>query len=178
MKKFILLFLGAFLILGCSSIKISYDYDNQSDFSKFKTYSYSEDALKLPIQELDRDRLIRAIDKEMTAKGFTKSEQADVWIDLAINTATKRTATATNVSPGYYGRPWRYGYGTGFSTTQIDVNEYVEGTLFINMVDASTEKIVWQGRGTKTLSENNSPQKREAAINEAVNKIFTKYPPK
>lgn len=87
-------------------------------------------------------------------------------------------ATATSTGPGYYGDPWRYGYGGGFSTTQINYNEYIEGTLFINMVDKTTEKIVWQGRGTKTLDESAEADKREKNINYAVKQIFTKYPPK
>ena len=80
--------------------------------------------------------------------------------------------------PGYgYGGPWRYGYAGGFSTTQINYNEYIEGTLFVNIVDKSVEKIVWQGRATKTLDENADADKRESNINAAVKQIFTKYPP-
>ena len=46
------------------------------------------------------------------------------------------------------------------------------------MVDNSSQKIVWQGRGTKTLVENASPEKREANINNGVAEIFTKFPVK
>ena len=76
---------------------------------------------------------------------------------------------------GAYG-PYRYGFSPGFSTTTIDVNTYVEGTLFINMIDRQMEKIVWQGRGTKTLDEHASAEKREGNINKAVQYIFQKYP--
>jgi hypothetical protein len=76
---------------------------------------------------------------------------------------------------GYYGR---YGYGGGFGTTQINYNTYMDGTLFINVVDKTSEKIVWQGRGTKTIDENASPEKREKNINYAVKSIYYKYPVK
>jgi uncharacterized protein DUF4136 len=50
--------------------------------------------------------------------------------------------------------------------------------LFINFVDKGTEKIVWQGRGTKTLNETASPEKREANIKNGVSLIYQKFPVK
>ncbi len=176
MKKLITIGLLASM-MACSTTKVSYDYDKQADFSQYQTYSYSEAATDLPIQELNQARLLRAIDQEMTARGFTKSESPDVLVDLHVRAEQKRDATATTTyNGGMYGNPWRWGYGGGFSTTQVNVNEYVEGTLFINVVDTEMEKIVWQGIGTKTLSEDISPEKREENINKAVSKIFENYP--
>ncbi|MDH4059017.1 MAG: DUF4136 domain-containing protein, partial [Cyclobacteriaceae bacterium] len=177
MKK--ILFVNLLLVAAaCSSLKVTYDYDKQANFANYKTYSYTNDALNLPIGDLNRDRVINAIDAEMTAKGFSKSDSPDVLIDLHVKAEEKVDATATTTGPGYgYGGPWRYGYGGGFSTTSINYYEYVEGTLFVNMIDSSTEKIVWQGRGTKTIDEDASASKREQNINYAIKQIFTKYPP-
>ncbi len=175
MKKIQVYIVLLALLMGCSSLKTSYDYDKQTDFTKYKTYGYTEEALKLPIQEINRNRLIAAIDREMTARGLSKSENPDVLIDLIGKTQQKRDATATTTGTGYYS-PWRYSYGVGFTTTQINVNEYVEGTLFINMVDKQSDKLVWQGRGTKVLNEKANPDKREKNINDAVAAIFKHYP--
>lgn len=178
MKKLSILALSL-LFAACSSLKVTYDYDKQTDFSTYKTYAYSEDALKLPVGDLNRDRVIAAVDRELAAKGFTKSDTPDVLIDMHVRAEQKTEAVANTTGPGYgYGGPWRYGYGGGFSTTTIDYNQYIEGTLFINMVDKASEKIVWQGRGTKTVDEDASPQKRETNINNGVKMIFMKYPPK
>ena len=98
-------------------------------------------------------------------------------IDVNIKTQTQQTATATN-SGGYYGRGYRYGYGGGFSTTTINYDTYTDGTLFIDMIDATKKQLVWQGRGTKTIEQDASPQRREENINYAVKQIFVKYPPK
>jgi hypothetical protein len=114
----------------------------------------------------------------MTAKGFAKSDTPDVWIDRQVKLEQKQTATATNTG-GYYGGPYRYGYGAGYGgTTHINVENYVDGTLFVNMIDKASEKLVWQGRGTKTLEEHPSPEKKEKNIKYGVQQIFTKYPPK
>jgi hypothetical protein len=174
MKKIIFLFIAA-LATSCSTINVSYDFDKTTDFTKYKTYAYSEDALKLAISDLNRDRMLNAIDAEMSVRGMTKSDNPDVLVDLIVKAEKKVEANATNVGGGYYGR---YGYARGFGTTQISYDEYVVGTLFINVVDKSVEKIVWQGRGTKTIDENASPQKRESNINYAVKSIFYNYPVK
>jgi hypothetical protein len=164
------------VLSACSTLKVSYDYDKQGDFSHYKSYTFSEESMKLPINELNRDRILRAVENELAAKGFSKSDNPDVIIDLRVRAAEKTEAYATTTGPGYYGRRW--GYAGGFSSTSINYEQYVEGTLFVSMVDAGTEKIVWQGRATNTIDEDASPQKREQNINYAVNQIFTKYPPK
>lgn len=161
---------------GCSSIKTSYDYDKQADFTKYKTYKVADEVYKSGIPQLDVDRIIRAVDTELAKRGFTKSDDPDAIVDFHVKLQQQQTATATSYGGyGGYG-PWRYGFSPGFSTTNIDVNTYIEGTLFINVVDKAQQKIVWQGRGTKTLDEHASPEKREANINKAVAYIFTKYP--
>lgn len=177
-------FLFALLILlaaSCSStVKVTSDYDKQADFASYKTYAFSQEALKLPISDLNRARIISAIETEMAAKGFTKSENPDILVDLLLSAEEKVDATATTSGTGgYYGGygAMRYGYGGGFTTTSINYEEYIEGTLFINFVDVSTQKIVWQGRGTKTIDEDANADKREANINAAVKAIIAEYPP-
>jgi Domain of unknown function (DUF4136) len=173
--KYLLFIVMVISITSCSSVKVAYDYDKQADFTKFKTYAFTEEVAKLPLDDLNRDRLTRAVETELAAKGFTKSENPDVLVDIYI-TAKKRTEAVANNSGGYgYGR---YGYGGGFSTTTVSYNEYTDGTLLINMVDKSSQKIAWQGRGTKTIDEDASASKREQNINYAVKQIFTNYPPK
>lgn len=173
MKKLVLLLLS-FALMGCSTVSVLYDYDKQADFTKYKTYSFSESINQLGVGDLNRDRMIKAVENEMAAKGFTMKEDPDVVVDMHIKAKDVVSATATTTG---YGGPWRYGYGGGFSTTQVNYNEYTEGTLFINLVDMATEKIVWQGVGKRTLEEGASPEKREQNINYAIQQIFTNYPP-
>lgn len=178
--KYLLFVVMVISMTSCSSVKVAYDYDKQVDFAKYKTYAFSEDVAKMQLDDLNRGRIISAVETELAAKGFTKSENPDVLIDIFI-TAKKRTEAVANTTGGggmyggYYGR---YGYGGGFSTTTVSYNDYLDGTLLINMVDKSTEKIAWQGRGTKTIDEDASASKREQNINYAVKQIFLNYPPK
>lgn len=177
MKNLLLLACLLLIAAACSSIKVSSDFDKTAGFTSYKTYAFTPEALALPLDDINRNRLLGAIEKELSAKGFTKSDKPDVLIDVNIKAQTQLTATATN-SGGYYGRGYRYGYGGGFSTTTINYDTYTDGTLFIDMIDANKKQLVWQGRGTKTLEEDASQKRREENINYAVQQIFVKYPPK
>jgi hypothetical protein len=175
MKK---LLFPVFLILiasSCATIKVSSDFDKTAQFSGYKTYAFTPEALNLNVEELNRKRLITATENELSLKGFTKSENPDVLIDIKISGEKKQTATAT--STGGYGYGYRYGWGGG-GTTYVNYDSYVEGTVFINMIDALKKEVVWQGRGVGTIDPTASADKREKNINYAIKQIFTKYPPK
>jgi hypothetical protein len=161
------------LAVSCSSIQTSYDYDKTADFTKYKSYAFTEHATNLQgLQELDRNRILAAVEAEMTKLGFEKSESPDVLVDINVKTEEQMSATATTSGTGYRG----YGYGGGFTTTNVNYNKYTDGTLFVDLVDKGSEKIVWQGRGTKTLNEKATPERKETNIKAAVAKIFTHYP--
>jgi Domain of unknown function (DUF4136) len=175
MKK-LLLFLSALgLLSACSSITVSSDFDREANFASYKTYSFTKEAQELPVGDINRKRILDAVSNELAAKGFTKADPSDVWIDLKMNAEQKESATATTSSP--YGAGYGYRWGGGFSTTTINVEKYVEGTLFVDMIDASKKQLVWQGRAVGTLDPDADAKKREHNINEAVKQIFTKYPP-
>lgn len=179
MKNLLILSIILTIAVSCSSIKISSDFDRSAGFASYKTYAFTQEALNLPLDDINKGRVLKAIESELALKGFTKtSATPDVLIDVNIKAVQQTTATAsTSGTGGYYGRGYRYGYGGGFTTTTINYDTYTDGTLFIDMIDAQKQQLVWQGRGTKTLDPEASQQKREENINYAVKQIFTKYPP-
>ena len=176
MKRLFLFALAGILFTSCASVKVTSDFDKTVDFTSYKTYAFTEEALDLGIGDLNQDRVIAAAEKELGAEGFTKSESPDVLIDMNLVTKDIQTATAYS-SGGYYGSGYRYGYGGGMSTTTINYDSYEEGTLFVDMIDAASKKLVWQGRGASTLDPDLSAEKRESNINYAFEKIFAQYPP-
>jgi hypothetical protein len=175
MKKLLFPIFILLIAASCATIKVSSDFDKAANFSAYKTYAFTPDALNLNIEELNRKRLITAIENELSLKGFTKAEKPDVLIDIKVTGEKKETATATNM--GGYGYGYRYGWGGG-GTTTINYDSYVEGTVFVNMIEASKSEVVWQGRGVGTVDPEASAEKREKNINYAIKQIFTKYPPK
>jgi hypothetical protein len=102
MIKYLFFFI-ALMASVCSSLKISHDYDKQADFASLKTYPYSEDSRKLPVNDLNKSRIFAAIDKEMAAKGFTKSDNSYVLVDMYLRAKQKSESTAATSGPAYNG---------------------------------------------------------------------------
>ena len=154
--------------------KTSYDYDKTADFAKYKTYSL-KDGTKVGDPLIDR-RIVAAIETELAAKGFTKSDaKPDVAVVYHVAFDKQKDITAYNTG-GYGGYGYRWGGGWG--TTDVRVNEILVGTLVIDMADTSKQEMVWRGMGVKEVNTQASPEKRDKSITSAVQKIFKNYPPK
>jgi hypothetical protein len=176
MKNLFTLFFIVIVVASCSSIRVTSDFDKTVQFANYKTYKFTDEALVLPINDLNKNRVIAAVESALAAKGFSKSENSDVLIDIKLKGEKIQTATANTTGTGY-GYGYRYGWGGGFSTTSINYDSYLEGTLFVDMIDAAKSRLVWQGRGVGTIDEEASQAKRERNINYTVKQIFAKYPP-
>jgi hypothetical protein len=179
MKKLLFPIFILLVAASCATVKVSSDFDKTAQFPGYKTYAFTPEVPNLNVEELNRKRLITAVENELSLKGFTKSDNPDVLIDIKITGEKKQTATATSTGGygGYYGG-YRYGWGGGMGTTTVSYDSYVEGTLFVEMIDANKKELVWQGRGVGTIDPTASADKREKNINYAVKQIFTQYPPK
>ncbi len=176
MKKLLTLVLTISLLQGYGQIKTSHDYDQQADFSAFKTYKYTEEAKSLDINDLQEKRFFDALDAQLATKGLTKSDNPDLLIDINFKVQQKESATATTTGD-FYGGAYRYRWGPTFSTTTINYSEYLEGTIFIDLISTATNQLVWQGRGVGTIKDG-TPAQKDKRTEKAVGKIFKKYPPK
>jgi len=115
--------------------KVSYDFDKSANFAAFKTYAH-KDGTKVG-QPLIDERIIAAIDAQMTAKGFTKSEASpDVFV--VYHFAFDKQKDISTYSSGYGGGygPYGWGWGGGMSTQTTQVRDILIGTLVVDMADA------------------------------------------
>jgi hypothetical protein len=75
-----------------------------------------------------------------------------------------------NVSSyGYY-----YGYRGYWGGPHLDVHQYQEGTLVIDLIDAQTKELFWRGWASQVVDQTDDPTRK---INEAVAKILANFPP-
>lgn len=79
--KTILQFLAIILLVSCNTVRVTYDYDKETDFSNYGTYGYYSD-LNTGLKELDSKRLLDAVDAEMQLKGIRFSEDPDFFINM------------------------------------------------------------------------------------------------
>ena len=75
MKKYVLFLFSIAFLTSCNSIKVATDYDSKVDFKSYKTFAFYKPGIdKAEISDLDKKRVLRAIESELLAKGFAKSE--------------------------------------------------------------------------------------------------------
>ncbi|WP_035670334.1 DUF4136 domain-containing protein [Flavobacterium sp. 83] len=162
------------VVASCSSVKVYSDFDKNVDFSQYKTYAFHRRGIdRVEVSELDKKRILHAIDNELSKKGMTKSETPD----LLINILTKERE---RVDVNQYNTGWGYGWGWGWNPYLWGGRSYVststEGTLYIDLIDAKKKELVWEGEGVGYLTENR--KEKEKQINEFVAKILAEFPPK
>jgi hypothetical protein len=161
---------------GCSSsVKITWDYDKNADFKKYKSYNFAQSVNHSRLKSVSKELIESAVTREMDARGYRKSNSLaiDLWIDLFI--AFDKTMMTTETNDQIVGmRPYRY--GGGFSNSFTDQHTFVEGTLVIDMIDGKTNEIIWEGRAVTSIRDEQPDDSKEKLINDVVTKIFKKYP--
>src|SRR5690606_21075671 len=174
------LFLGIGLMLtlsACSSIRVSTDYDQNVSFDQFKTFAYLKSGLdKMEVSDLDKKRIMQAVDFEMASKGFIKGENPDLLINLFTDTQENVYVNQYYGGWGYYGyyRPWGWNpwmWGGGYQT----VSTQTQGILYIDILKADNKELIWQGKVSADLRLN--PEKKEERIKEMITKVLLNFPP-
>ncbi|SDX36782.1 protein of unknown function [Lutibacter oricola] len=161
-----------FVVASCSSVRVTSDYDTSTDFSKYKTFAFYKKGIdKAEISDLDKRRILKAVESELLAKGFTKSEKPDVLVNIF--TKSRQKVDIYNNNQFFMGwHPWYYGPNFG-----MQISKYTEGTLFIDLIDAKKKELAWQGIGSGALTSARNVTKKEERIREFVGEIMAKYPP-
>jgi hypothetical protein len=161
------------VLASCSSVSVYSDFDKQVDFTPYKTYAFHKNGIdKAEISDLDKKRILRAIDETMSAKGFTKSDNPDLLISFF-------TKEREEVNVNQFNAGWGYGWGWGWNPFlwggNTMVTRHTEGALYIDIIDAKKKELIWQGEGEGVLTKDRD--KKEALIKEFVSKILEQYPP-
>jgi hypothetical protein len=178
MKTIQLLFVGLlFTMVSCGPmVSISADYDTNADFSKYKTFAFYKPGIdKVEISDLDKRRILRAIDEKMLEKGFVKSETPDLLISIFTKSREQVNVNQFNTGWGW-GLGWGWGWNPFMMGGNTMVDSYTEGTLYIDIIDAKTKELIWQGIGSGVLTQ--VAEKKDEKINLFVTKILEQYPPK
>jgi hypothetical protein len=177
-------------MLGCApSVSVNYDYDKNVDFKALNKFAWlaapatASGSLETVIRSntiLD-SRIKAAVNDQMALKGYLlapDSTQADLLLTYHVGTKDKVDVTNWGYGYGSYGGWYGYGgYGGYGGGGGVDVYQYTEGTLILDIVDVNSRNLVWRGSAQGTLDPNASTEKREQRIKDAVAKMMANYPP-
>jgi len=187
MKKMKFLALPALVLLflsSCTSVRVLSDYDKGTDFNSYKSYAFYKTGIdQAQISDLDKKRILRAIETEMGSRGFVKSQNPDILVSIFTKEREQVDVYNNNFGWGWggwggwgFGPGWGWGgFGSGWGGSNVSTR--TEGSLYIDLIDAKKKELVWQGKGEGTLSNTKNIEKKEIRIKEFVAEILTQYPP-
>jgi hypothetical protein len=176
MKKIGALIVVFTFMVSCQTVRVSQDYALGTSFNDYRTFAYYKKGIdEAAISDLDKKRILRAIDAEMASKGFIKSETPDLLV--SIFTDSKERVDVYNNNWGWgLGWGWGWGWGGGFwGNNMNNVTTTTEGILYIDLIDARKKELVWQGVGQAPLKS--KPEEKVERTNEIVKKILMQFPP-
>ena len=172
MRVFISILL-VLIVISCAPIRVNYDFEKSTNFSKYKTYNYFSD-MNTGFSELDTNRFLDAIDAQMTAKGLTISDNPDFFIDIKSSEYQEIQRNSVGVGLGGSGHNVGGGISIGLPIGQSNISRQI----IIDFVDKNSKDLFWQVVIESSINPNASPEKREQNLNTIAEKALMQYPPK
>ena len=161
----VLAILVGVLAISAAAQSVQTDYDRSVRFSDLKTFSFAHQQRAatdpLASDSLNDGRIRNGLESQLTANGFQmKAEESDFVIAYYVTTKNK-----LNVQDFGYGPPrW-------FGSRDIRVNQYSEGTLMVDFIDAKSNQVIWRGRASGTLEMKGVDKK----ISKATEKLVKQF---
>jgi len=178
---------AAFLLIGsfAAAQDVSYNFDQQADFTKYKTYKWVAVKDQEKLDELTVKQINSAIEKQLAVKGLTPATGATADLFVAYQVAVSKEKelqtwdTGYSMGPGWGGgyRGGYYGAGGGGMSTTTSSTIYI-GSVALDMYDATSKKLVWRSLASKQIDTKANPEKRQKNLDKGMAKMLKNYPPK
>lgn len=153
------------LPVSVAAQSIQTDYDRSYDFSRLKTYAFAKQTRgpndPLAANPINDRRVHMAIDSQLVAHGYIKDTTGAPDFFVGYHAATRSRLAVQD---------WGYGPGR-WGSRRVDINEYTEGTLVVDVVEAKSMQLMWRGSATGTVK----PKDAEKNIPKAVGKLMDQF---
>jgi Domain of unknown function (DUF4136) len=141
---------------------VTTDSDPAAPFATYKTYAWTPGTASAI--SLTEQRIHDGVNAQLQGKGMTQVDSnPNVFVATHVATHTVPQVIADGFGP--------WGFGAGMATVQT----YTEGSLIVDLYDATTRKMVWRGVATAAVSD--KPEKNASKIDKSLMKMFERYPP-
>jgi hypothetical protein len=166
--------------IAAYSQKVEVGYDKSADFSRLTTYSWVE-TTAAPARPFLYQSVVRQVDYNLESKGLKRvAADADLvlvptgGVGYGLSGAAGYPYIAIGAGPPPVINSTMWTGATGFSTAASWV---AEGSLQLEFVERSTNKIVWSGSVEQKLDTSN-PEKSLDRVGKAITKLLKQFPPK
>ncbi len=157
------------------------DYDPTANFAQYRTWGwYSPIAMEQSgYSSWISERIKANVQREMEARGYRFDAKSP---DLKVNFQAAVQERSSVYSMPRSDIAWAYSYRARSYVAvpvwydEAVVNNYTEGTLTIDLVDAAKNRLVWTGDAIGRIGSRRTPEERAVDIDQSVAGIFAKYP--
>lgn len=155
---------------GCATTgSISYDSDPAQDFSGYSTFAWAADDPAFitgtrPISPLVTREIASAVRSTLEARGYNyvdDIENADFGVTFTVGA---RDGMEQYMAPEFHFSDYTaWGWGGDYfglpvptrrvyTTSRVNIREYTDGTLSVDIYDVERQTPVWHGAGEKRLT--------------------------
>ncbi len=169
---FVVVFALLFLFAGCSTLRVTSDYNSSFDFTRLKTFAivYNRHG-NSPMQQ----RIVEALTRAFKAKGYVPASKgkADFYVVFHTNIKNRRQVITDYQRVGLY----PYGFGTYAMVPIQREYEYKEGKIIVDALDPKTRNIFWRGIATDRLKSHKNPDERMKYALQVATELLKSFPP-
>jgi hypothetical protein len=167
---------AACALAACATMRVSSHVERGVDFTRYQTFDWGPaDALPASDPRLSEDRYFEdrvegAIEKQMAARGYRRSEPGAVPdVRLHYHAAIDRRLDVNEADR-------RIGYCQAVSCLP-GIVEYEAGTLVVDMVDTRTHRLIWRGWAQDSVQDVLGNRDRLARkVDQGVAGMFVRLP--
>jgi hypothetical protein len=177
--------LSGLLLAGCASVA-HVEKDKTVNFNNYHSYAWvdtkeSKSDSSVKVSDLTERIIKEAVNNEMVKTGWKESKKPDVLLtyDILVERGIKEQNNPVYSQPytRYYYNPYSRRYVAVYYPSQFmgydnDQQQVKEGTITLRLIDAKTDKTIWQGWTTDEVNSRNLTSKE---IQNGVKSIFRKF---
>ena len=159
---------SALVLTGCASTEVNSYIARGVDLREHRTYNWAPDNARstgdprLDNNRFFQERLHAAVEEQLANKGFEKTDSPDLIVRC-------RASVTQEIDDGEAD-------GNG-ECEGCEAEVYDRGTLFIDLVDARTDRLVWRGWAKGSIDGVIDDQNwMEQSIDKAVARIMRELP--
>ena len=149
------------VLAGCGGGRYHTHFDRNISFDQFQQYAW------IPTSQFAgpiRTKLKSAVEAALKQKGFQQTGLDDADLHLRYQAMIDENGAA--------------GMATEmFRAGDAFVNEYQDGTLILEMINPENGQLIWKSSIIGAVNKKLSPEKKLIAVEDAVEKLFSSFPP-
>jgi hypothetical protein len=148
------------------------DYDRSADFTKYRSFDWKapKSANGVVANSLVLSRIETAVREQLGTKGL-RYDAANPDLHVVPHVAAKDIRDVTYLPPLAGWKNW------GWMGPDKIVNNYVKGTIILDLVDAKSNQLVWRAVTTDTESDLLDVQSAKN-VDKMITDSLKEYPPK